>query len=243
MVRTSFLLDITLRRDQVESFSGYPFSVPAISKLRRLELHPKITYFIGENGSGKSTLLEAIAVAIGMNAEGGTENFAFSTRPSHSELHGYLRIARGPRRPRTTFFFRAESYFNLATKIDELGVEGSYGGASLHEQSHGESFFATFAHRFSDRGLYLLDEPEAALSPGRQLAFLSRMHQLIQGDSQFIIATHSPILLGYPDAKILSFGQKGIEEIEYEQSDPYMVTKSFLMRREAMLAELLRDEG
>ena len=178
IVQTQFAGRVTLLRDKVESFDVYPFSLPVVRTLDFIDLHPKVTFLVGENGSGKSTLLEAIAIALEFNPEGGSRNFNFGTRQSHSELHDYLRIAKGYRRHRDGFFLRAESWFNVATEIDNLGVAEFYGGRSLHEQSHGESFLALMLERFSGQGLYILDEPEAALSPQRQLAVLSRMHDL-----------------------------------------------------------------
>ena len=209
-------------------------------------MHPKMTYFIGENGSGKSTLLEAIAVSLGFNAEGGTKNFSFGTRRSHSELHEYLRVAKGVRRPRDGFFLRAESFFNVATEIERLDDEpggppiiNSYGGRSLHEQSHGESFLALMTERFGGQGLYILDEPEAALSPQRQLAVLSRIHDLILDNSQFIIATHSPILMAYPDACIYQCGNGGVSQVAYEDTEHFQVTRDFLSNPQRMLQILM----
>ena len=207
-MNSQFVRSVVLRREKVASFDQYPFSLPAIKSLQQIDLHAKVTFFVGENGSGKSTLLEAIAVALGFNAEGGSKNFRFGTRRSHSVLNEYLRIVKGVKRPRDGFFLRAESFFNVATEIEKLDAEpsfgppviDSYGGRSLHEQSHGESFLALMLERFGGRGLYILDEPEAALSPQRQLAVLSRIHDLVLDDSQFIVATHSPILMAYPDA-------------------------------------------
>ena len=202
MVRKPYIGGIELKRGEIESLDVYPFSLPVLRSLERLELHPAVTFFVGENGLGKSTLLEALAVGCGFNAEGGTKNFNFGTRESHSQLHRFLQIARGHPRPQTGYFFRAESFFNVATEIEKLGVGSSYGERSLHEQSHGESFLALVMNRFSGNGLYLLDEPEAALSPQRQLAVMTRMHHLVQQKSQFIIATHSPLLMAYPEAWI-----------------------------------------
>ncbi len=246
MISNQYVSSIVLLREKVDSFARYPFCLPAIDSLERLELHPKVTYFIGENGSGKSTLLEAIAVSMGFNAEGGTRNFSFGTRRSHSELHEYLRVAKGYRRPRDGFFLRAESFFNVATEIEQLDsvpsfsppIINSYGGRSLHEQSHGESFLALMMERFGGKGLYLLDEPEAALSPQRQLAVLARMHDLVRDDSQFIIATHSPILMAYPDARIYHFSNRGINPIAYEDTENVRVTRDFLADPEAMIRRL-----
>jgi predicted ATPase len=241
-----FVRSIALRRDKVASFDEYPFCLPAVRKLTQIELHPKVTFFVGENGSGKSTVLEAIAVSLGFNAEGGSKNFNFGTRRSHSVLHEYLRIAKGVKRPRTGFFLRAESFFNVATEIERLDEGGigprvieSYGGRSLHEQSHGESFLALMLERFGAQGLYILDEPEAALSPQRQLAVLSRMHDLVLDGSQFIIATHSPILMAYPDACIYRCDNEGLSQIAYQDTDHFKVTREFPANPERMLRVLL----
>ncbi|MTV50061.1 AAA family ATPase [Heliobacillus mobilis] len=234
-----YIRSIRLRQSEVPTFSEYPFSLPAVKRLNEVNLHSKVTFFVGENGTGKSTLLEAIAIAVGFNPEGGTINFNFSTRDSHSELHRYLTIVRNHKKPKDGFFLRAESFYNLSTNIDELNVISSYGGRSLHKQSHGEAFFATFMNRFSGCGIYILDEPEAALSPTRQMAMVSRIHDLVQQNSQFIIATHSPIIMAYPDALIFHFSESGIEVVEYEQTEHYRVTREFLMNRKKMLDILM----
>jgi len=236
---------IELLRSEVPSFDQYPFSLPAIRHLDTLELHPSVTFLIGENGSGKSTLLEATAVAWGFNPEGGTKHFNFSTRPSHSELYRCIRLARNPKRARTGFFFRAESFFNVATEIEKLGpgIMVAYGGRSLHEQSHGESFLALMMNRFGGNGLYILDEPEAALSPQRQLSVLARMHDLVKQNSQFLIATHSPILMAYPEAFIYNLTPEGIDRIEYQETEHFRVTRDFLMRPERTLERLLEEGG
>lgn len=250
MISSQYVSRISLQRDKIDSFESYPFNLPAIRGLEQLDMHPKVTFFIGENGSGKSTLLEALAVSLGFNAEGGSKNFNFGTRRSHCELHEYLRIARGYKRPRDGFFLRAESFFNVATEIEKLDNEpafgppviNSYGGRSLHEQSHGESFMSLMAERFGGQGLYLLDEPEAALSPQRQLAVLSYIHDLVLNESQFIIATHSPILMAYPQASIYRFSQDGIRKVAYEETEQFQVTRDFLMDRQRMLRVLLDRE-
>lgn len=247
VLQSEFVGRITLLRDKVHNAESYPFNLPALKDFEQLTPHPKVTFFIGENGSGKSTLLEALAVSLGMNAEGGTQNFRFATRASHSNLHEFLRIAKGYKRPQTKFFLRAESYFNLATEMENLDAEptmgplivNSYGHRSLHEQSHGESFMSLMLHRFGKNGLYLLDEPEAALSPQRQLAALARMHELVQQGSQFIIATHSPILMAYPDAQIYEFSAQGIRPVAYAETDHYKITRDFLMNPQKMLNFLL----
>ncbi len=239
-----YLRRVELLRDQVNSFSAYPFSLPAVRHLTELKFHPKVTYIVGENGTGKSTILEALAIAWGFNPEGGSRNFNFSTRSSHSELHKSLRLIKGAGMPRDGFFFRAESFYNLATNLDQLegGLINSYGGRSLHDQSHGEAFFATFMNRFWGHGLYILDEPESALSPLRQMSLLARIHELILQDSQFIIATHSPIVMAYPDAVIYQLSEIGFADMAYEETEPYRVMKDFIDKREIMLNILMQPE-
>lgn len=245
-----FLPKIELRRDSVVSFEEYPFCLPAVRSLTQMEFAPGVTFFAGENGSGKSTLLEAIATAYGFNPEGGSRNFRFHTRASHSDLYRHLRIYRGIERPRNGYFFRAESFFNVKTEIEKLDSEpeggdliaDAYGGRALHEQSHGEAFMALLKNRFGGKGLYLLDEPEAALSPSRQLTVLVRMHELVQKGAQFVIATHSPILMAYPGAMIYAFTEEGIRQTPYEETEHYQVTRSFLMNPRRMLNLLLTEE-
>lgn len=245
-----FLKSIALKRDLIGSFDEYPFCLPSIKSLDSLQLHPKATYIIGENGTGKSTILESVAAAFGFNPEGGSRNFLFSTVDSHSGLYKYIRLVKGVRRPRDGFFLRAESYYNVASYIDEIDdidiasssgppIKDAYGGKSLHEQSHGESFFALFQNRLRGNGLYILDEPEAALSPTRQMSFITRMHDLIEMGSQFIIATHSPIIMAYPDSYIYEIGD-GIKKVRYEETEHYQIMKAFINNKDKMLRELLR---
>ncbi len=231
----------------MRSFDEYPFSIPAVRALDELELDPKVTFLVGDNGSGKSTLLEALAIAAGFNGEGGSRNFRFSTRSSESPLHQHLRLVKGYRRWRDGFFLRAESYFNLGTVIEELDREpapappiiNSYGGVSLHEQSHGESFLTLAQQRFGGDSLYVLDEPEAALSPRRQLVFLGIMHALAEEErSQLIIATHSPILMSYPGARIYQLDPTGIRRVAYEETEHFQVTKDFLASPERFFKHL-----
>jgi predicted ATPase len=242
IVTDRYVSEIRLKRETVASFDEYPFSLPAVRFLDALKLDTPVTYIVGENGSGKSTLLEGIAVAWGFNAEGGSRNFRFSTRTSHSPLHDHLVLVKGVATPKDGFFLRAESFFNVATEIENLGRDllDAYGGRSLHEQSHGESFLALLMNRFRGNGFYLLDEPEAALSPQRQLAVLSRIHDLVQNKSQFIIATHSPILMSYPGSTIYSLASEGITKLEYTETEHYQVTKNFLANPARML-EILMD--
>jgi predicted ATPase len=244
-----FVRSIRLLREEVPTFDEYPFSLPAVRELFELSFHPAVTFLVGENGSGKSTLLEAIAVSAGFNPEGGSRNFAFSTRASHSDLHRYLRLSRGYKRPKDGYFLRAESFYNVASEIDRLDeapglgppIKLSYGGKSLHSQSHGESFMALLTERLSRAGLYIFDEPEAALSPSRQMAALARIHALVKKGAQFIIATHSPILMAYPDAQIFSLGGDTIRAVAYDETEHFTVTRDFLNNHKRMLRALLDD--
>lgn len=228
---------------------SYLGDIPAIAGLSLLELRQPVTFLVGENGSGKSTLLEAVALALGFNPEGGSKNFSFSTRDTHSGLHGCLTLHRGPYRPKDGFFLRAESFYNVSTEVDRLadyqpgdGLYQSYGGKSLHHQSHGESFLNFVHSRFHGQGIYLLDEPEAALSPARQLTLLCELHRLVEAGSQLLIATHSPILMAYPGAEILLLGEGPIHPVEYRETEHYQITKSFLDSPERMLRILLRQD-
>ena len=240
-----FWLEARFERREGWEETAYPFDLPVLRGLHELTFHPKVTFLVGENGSGKSTLIEALAVAWGFNAEGGSRNFNFGTRATHSPLHRFIRPLRGRSRPTDGFFLRAESFYNAATYLESIqdgaGPIAGYGERPLHEQSHGESFFTLFQERFRGDGLYILDEPEAALSPARQLSLLTRMHDLLRARSQFIIATHSPIILGYPDAAIWRASEHGLEAVAYEDTDAYQTTRSFLLHRETMLKTLLED--
>lgn len=243
-----YLLEIKLKQSSASSPASYPLSLPVVRHLSSIELHPKVTFFVGENGSGKSTLLEAIAVAWGFNPEGGSKNFRFHTRKSHSTLHEHLTLSRGIKRAKDGYFLRAESFFNVASEIERLDEEpsfgppviNSYGGRSLHEQSHGESFFALLMNRFGGDGFYVLDEPEAALSPSRQLAMLVRLNELANARSQFVIATHSPMLMAYPDAWIYQIDDAGLRRVPYEKTEHYIVARQFLHDPQRQVSELFR---
>ena len=239
-----YWLEARLERREGWDESRYPFDIPAVRTLNTLAFHAAVTFLVGENGSGKSTLIEALATAWDFNPEGGSRDHVHSTRASHSELHAYIRPVRAPQRARDGYFLRAESLFTLATYIESTG-SGRPGQAGLHEQSHGEAFFDLFENRLQGHGLYILDEPEAALSPSRQLSFLTRLHELVNTRSQFIIATHSPILLAYPDAWIYETSSHGLNRIAYEDTEHFQVTQNFLNRREMMLDILLerRDQN
>lgn len=247
MPAQQYLIEIKLKRDEIPSFSQYPFCLYAIKNLHSLKFHPSVTFIIGENGSGKSTLLEAIAINLGFNPEGGSKNFNFNTYASYSNLYSYLRVSRGVKKPQDGYFLRAESFFNVATEIEKLDeepsfgppIKNSYGGKSLHDQSHGESFFALLLNRFRGDGLYMLDEPEAALSPTRQMAMISRLHQLTGQKSQFIIATHSPIIMSYPNATIYQLGEDGAKIVNYEDTENYQITRDFLNNYKRSLDILL----
>lgn len=231
--------------------SSYLNGLSVIKHLKQkeeLDFSADVTFFVGENGTGKSTLLEAIAVAYGFNAEGGSKNFTFSTRTTHSELFEHIRLAKRGY-AKDGFFLRAESLYNVATNIDDMDklpsfdapvIEG-YGGVSLHNQSHGESFLAIVQNRFFGNGIYILDEPEAALSPMRLLTLIAEINELVKKNSQFIIATHSPILMAFPNAQILEFSKDGIKEVKYQETEHYQISKRFLDDPERMLHYLLND--
>lgn len=244
-----FIRGISLKRERVLSFSSYPFHLPAVSSLSEISFSDPVTFFVGENGSGKSTILEAIASSYGFNPEGGTRNFQFSSFQSHSSLDDYLTIIKGAIRPEDGFFLRAESFYNVASEIEKLDREGfggrvidSYGGKSLHEQSHGESFMSLFLHKFRENSLYILDEPEAALSPVRQLTMIARMHELVREGCQFIIATHSPIIMAYPHASIYALNEQGYSKVNYAETEHYQITKAFLDAPDRMLKVLMEEE-
>lgn len=237
-----FLKKITLLRNESDIEDQYPFTIPTINKLTELELTNCVTFLVGENGTGKSTLLEGIADNCEFNTAGGSRNNLYEVDASESALGKHLRLSWMPK-VTNGFFLRAETFYQFASHVDDSESTRYYGGKSLHEQSHGESFLSLFLNRFNGRAIYLLDEPEAALSPQRQLSFLRIMHDLVkEEDCQFIIATHSPIILGYPNATILSFDDGEIEEVEYEMTGHYQITKYFLDHREKFLQELLEGE-
>jgi predicted ATPase len=229
---------------------AYPFNLPAFRGLSQMKFHPNVTFIVGENGAGKSTLVEAIAMAQNLNPEGGSKDHAFATKDTHSLLHRHLRMQRNTTRPWDSFFMRAESFYQLSSYLDETARHSTnpnpyarVGGTSLHALSHGQSFMAIFEHRLDDGGLYIMDEPEAALSPNRQLTFLARLHQLVRQASQFIIATHSPIILAYPNATIYELSEHGISEVAYDDLEHIRVTRSFLQRPQTFLDVLLSPDS
>ena len=220
---------------------SYLWGIPAIAGVERVDFTSPVTCFVGENGSGKPTLLEAMAINCGFNPEGGTKNYSFSTYDTHPELNRCMRLVRGPKKPRWGYFLRAESFYNVATKEKEYGEEIGGRPQHLHEKSHGESFLATVQNNFRPGGVYFLDEPEAALSPQRQLTLLREIHTCAQAGAQFFIVTHSPILLGLPDAAILSFDDGPIHPIAYEDTDSCRIMSLFLSDRKRMLHSLLDE--
>ena len=233
-----FVVGTRLVADRVSSWTEYPFSLPAVRALDGLQFKTPVTFVVGENGVGKSTLLEAIAIAFGFNPEGGSRSFKFESRASHSALHAALRLVKSPRRASDGFFLRAETFYNVASEVERLGAVRGYGERNLHELSHGESFLSLAMNRFWGDGFYVLDEPEAALSPTRQLALLVRLRDLVARGSQFIIATHSPFVMAFPSATILQIGESGVCEVRYQETEHYLVTKRFINNPERMLAHL-----
>lgn len=247
MISELYIRSVNLKKDK-RGMEDYLSELPIIKYFTTLEFQKPVSFLVGENGSGKSTLLEAIAVSYGFNAEGGTKNFNFSSKDTHSNLYEYLTVVKGYKQPKDGFFLRAESFYNVASEIDRLDGDGgpslydSYGGKSLHQQSHGESFLSLVINRFRGSGIYLLDEPEAALSPARQLTLISRIDQLVKTGAQFIIATHSPILMAFPDAEIfITDAQEKLRAVPYKETDHYKITKDFLDQPERMLRYLLDD--
>lgn len=248
MLENRFIRSLRIDWSKIPEHS-YLRGITALTGLTELAFSGNITFFVGENGTGKSTLLEGIAVAYGFNPEGGTLNYRFSTYDDVSELGTAISFSRGFRRPASSYFFRAESFFNVASKAEDYRdvtpkeiYYARYGGKSLHEQSHGESFLSFFLS-FEGPGLYLMDEPEAALSPQRQLALLAHIHAMVKQGAQFLIATHSPILLGLPGAQLLCFDGGRVYPCRWQDTASYQVTAAFLQRRDAMLREMLDEEG
>ena len=235
-----FIQGLTIDWNRVRPYN-YVRQIPAISGIDTFTFHKPITFFVGENGSGKSTLLEAIAVAYGFNAEGGTKNYSFSTYNSHSELCEAMTISKGYRRPKFGYFLRAESFYNVATKEIDYS-DDDHPSKGYHQKSHGESFLAIAQDYMGADGVYIFDEPEAALSPQRQLTLLINIYRCAQEGAQFIIVSHSPILLGMPDAEIFSFDNGTIHPCQYEDTDSYVITKTFVNNRQHFLNQLLNEE-
>jgi predicted ATPase len=235
-----FVISLRIRPRRMQEEPDYTDQIPSLRELGRIALHPRVTFLIGENGSGKSTLVEALAVASKLNPEGGgrTYQFAFATRSSHSSLHRRIELERAAIAPLNGFFLRAESVFNLATAVEGNAMHDVF-QKPLHEQSHGESFLDIAVNRLGPRGLYFFDEPEAALSVSGQLALMRRIHELVAEDSQFVIATHSPILLGYPDASILLLGDEGAQTVTFDEAPQVALTRSFLDDPQRYLRHLL----
>jgi len=236
----NFITKISLKENVDKN--DYPYNIPVLKKFNELLIKSPVTFFVGENGSGKSTFIEAVAVASGLNAEGGSQNFNFSTRNSHSELYKNLIISKTGYLPKTKYFLRAESFYNVASEIEKIpDALSSHGGKSLHNYSHGESFIALVENRFYEKGLYILDEPEAALSPLKQMRLLIVIDELVKKGSQFIIATHSPILLSYPNATIHDF-DNNMDEVEYENTEHYKLYKLFIDNPKIMIEKLLNND-
>ncbi|MFT8872578.1 MAG: AAA family ATPase [Sporolactobacillus sp.] len=238
MVNDLFIRGFDIRRDMPSYAAAYWDTLPAIRQISRFVFDAPVTCFVGENGSGKSTLIEALAVSAGFNAEGGSRNFSFSTQETHAALYRFIRLIRGGNRPRDGFFLRAESFYNVASYVDQIADDcflQGYGGRSLHAQSHGESFLSLILSRFGGQGLYILDEPEAALSPQRQMTLLVRINELVQSGSQLIIATHSPIIMAYPHAALYELSGSGIVRTTFDKLEHVAVMRRFLEDPQRMI--------
>lgn len=236
-----YLRSVQIKFPELRDWSIYPYNIPCVNDMEKIEFHPKVTFFIGENGAGKSTILEALALALGFSEEGGTRNVKLNSASSTSGLYESLRTIKSYKKPKDYYFLRAESFYNVGTYMNELNYLVGYGG-NIHERSHGEAFIKVLTSKLKGKGLYLLDEPESALSPRMQMMALSAIHQLCEDDSQFVIATHSPILLAYPDCSIYHFGDTGIQTLTYEDTDHYRISKDFLINYKKRVAELLDKE-
>lgn len=229
-----------IKIDDVDD-SSYPFSIPAVKDIESISFDSPVTFFVGENGSGKSTIVESIAVAAGFNAEGGTKNYNFSSYDTTSSLSDRMTLIRGGLREKSGYFLRAESFYTTANYADTGTFPGPilFDGKRIHEQSHGEAFMSII--KGFSKGLYIFDEPESALSPQRQLALIVAMGELIKQGSQFIIATHSPILLSYPGANIYQLSTNGIEKVAYEDIEHVKLTRDFLKNPSQYLRRLLKE--
>ncbi len=234
-----FIQQIRINWNQIDQRS-YLKNIASIRNIRSLEFEHSITFFVGENGSGKSTLLEAMAISYGFNPEGGTKNYSFSTYNSHSELCDAMILSKGYRKAKWGYFLRAESFYNVATKEEEYGLEDG-DSSHLHQMSHGESFLAAAQRQLRPNSIYFFDEPEAALSPQRQLTLLMEIYKCAKQGSQFFIATHSPILLAVPGAHILSFDEGTIHQVAYEETESYQITEIFIRNRDQILGQLLQQ--
>lgn len=234
-----FLKEILLNTETIPDKSLYPYSIPALKNFESIRFHPDVTFIVGENGSGKSTLIEAIALHLGFGFDGGSKGVQYDPRERASDLHMHLKSVKSFSKPNSYYFLRAETFYKVASYLAEIDPDKEYGD-HLHEFSHGEAFMTTL-DKLGNKGLYIFDEPEAALSPSRQLAALAKIHELSESrNSQFIIATHSPILLSYPNATIYKLDEGGITQVQYEETEHYLVTREFLNNYKRVLGELLR---
>ena len=234
-----------IRLEDKTSGGKYPFSIPAVKDIEKVEFESPVTFFVGENGTGKSTITEAVAVAAGFSAEGGTKNYNFSTEDSTSRLFEDMTLIRGADREKYGYFLRAESFYTAANYSEKgtFGLGGHpmpilFGGKHIHHQSHGEAFLA-IVNSFRP-GLFIFDEPESALSPQRLLQLISHINELVKQGSQFIIATHSPILLAYPSSTIYQLTESGIEKLGYENIEHVKLTRDFLNSPATFINKLLK---
>jgi len=235
-----FITEMKINWDEVPNKNIYPFNIEVIKNIESIKFKNQVTFLVGENGTGKSTLLEALAIKYGLNAEGGSNNFNFSTYNSHSDLYDYITLITSGNIPKTKYFLRAESFYNVASEINNLGVNGYYKGLDFHNCSHGEAFLELMKTIFYEKGFYILDEPEAALSPLKQMTLLCLINELVQNGCQFVIATHSPILISYRDGIILDL-DNDLAEIKYKDTNIYKTYELFLNNSDNMQDKLFNN--
>lgn len=237
MLKNQYLISCEFQKEKIKS-NTYPFNLPILDFVNKISFHKNVTFITWDNWVWKSSLLEAIAIKFWLNPEGGTKNSNFSTKNTHTDLDEIIKLYKWVKYPKDSFFLRSESFYNLATYLDDIGGNQSYWFKSLHNQSHWESFLSVFINRFSWEWIYFLDEPESPLSPEKQMTLLTIIDDLVNKNSQFIIITHSPILLSYPNSKIYEISTNSIQEILYKETKVYQLYKLFLDNPELLLKKL-----
>ena len=237
-----FIKRVRFNREEIKTSDTYIATLPLFENIEALDFSVPVTFLAGDNGTGKSTLIEALALSLGFTAEGGSKNFYSENPGEYSDMYKCITLEKGPLRPKDSFYFRADRFYDLASRIDRIKCNEYYGGESLHAQSHGEGFLSVMGNRLFGKGIYLLDEPESSLSPMNQITLLTMINDLVKNGSQLIIATHSPILLAYPEAEILFIENDGVERIDYEETEHYRTSKLFLDNYKGFLKSLFKPD-